>query len=70
MDVIDLFRMGGMEDSFEEDGHQSNVEPLNEDIERIKELVKDANEALHEGCQEFTKLSFLVRLFHIKCLGI
>ena len=67
--LTDLFRIGGMEDPVEEEGQQSNVEPPNEDIERIKELVKDANEALHEGCQEFTKLSFLVRLFHIKCLG-
>ncbi|KAL5757981.1 hypothetical protein ACOSP7_020592 [Xanthoceras sorbifolium] len=31
-------------------------------------LDMDAEQQLYPGCKKFTKLSFIVRLFHIKCL--
>lgn len=29
--------------------------------------MKDANEELYTGCKNFSKLSFLLDLYHIKC---
>uniref|UniRef100_A0A453MN89 Uncharacterized protein n=4 Tax=Aegilops tauschii subsp. strangulata TaxID=200361 RepID=A0A453MN89_AEGTS len=31
-------------------------------------LLKDAEKELYPGCKELTKLSFIVRLYQIKCL--
>nr|GMC82816.1 cytochrome P450 704C1-like [Ipomoea batatas] len=33
------------------------------------ELLKDGNQELYEGCSKYSKLSFLLKLNHIKCLG-
>jgi len=33
------------------------------------DLVHDCNEELYEGCSKYSKLSFLVKLYHIKCLS-
>ena len=32
------------------------------------ELIRDANEEPYEGCTKYSKLSFLLKLYHIKCL--
>ncbi|KAM0932305.1 hypothetical protein DsansV1_C47g0242711 [Dioscorea sansibarensis] len=32
-------------------------------------LLRDAEEELFPGCKTFSKLSFIVHLYHIKCLG-
>ena len=36
--------------------------------EEYVELLRDYNQELYEGCQKYSKLSFLLRLYHIKCL--
>jgi len=36
--------------------------------EEYIELLRDCNQELYEGCQKYSKLSFLLRLYHIKCL--
>jgi len=36
--------------------------------EEYIELLIDCNQELYEGCQKYSKLSFLLRLYHIKCL--
>lgn len=33
------------------------------------ELLSDCNQALYEGCQSFSKLTFMLKLYHIKCLS-
>ena len=45
-----------------------NRENPNDDAETFYNLLKDAEQELYPGCKKFTKLSFIVRLFHIKCL--
>nr|XP_025617017.1 uncharacterized protein LOC112709341 [Arachis hypogaea] len=40
----------------------------NEDSRRITELLKDGNCKLCPGCAKYTKLSFVVELYHIKVL--
>lgn len=32
-------------------------------------LVQDADDDLYPGCKKFSRLSFIVRLFHLKCLS-
>ncbi|XP_061359254.1 uncharacterized protein LOC133303366 [Gastrolobium bilobum] len=40
----------------------------NEERRDVADLIKDGNQELYEGCQKYSKLSFLLRLYHIKCL--
>ncbi|XP_058787440.1 uncharacterized protein LOC131661819 isoform X1 [Vicia villosa] len=39
-----------------------------EDKVEFFELLKDVNQPLYEGCTNYSKLSFLIKLYHIKCL--
>ena len=32
-------------------------------------LLRDAEEELFPGCKTFSKLAFIVHLYHMKCLG-
>ena len=41
---------------------------VNDDIEDFLELMQDGQESLYEGCDKYSKLSFLLKLYHIKCL--
>ena len=47
-------------------------EPLhntpNEGCSEFYDLLRDGNEELYEGCAKYSKLSFLLKLYHIKCL--
>lgn len=36
--------------------------------EKIKKLLRDENQELYDGCTKFSKLSFMVRFYHIKIL--
>jgi len=40
----------------------------NDDIGDFVDLMKDGQESLYEGCDKYSKLSFLIKLYHIKCL--
>ena len=31
-------------------------------------LIEDARQSLYPGCKEFIKLSFIVKMYHLKCL--
>ncbi|XP_057447269.1 uncharacterized protein LOC130739062 [Lotus japonicus] len=47
----------------------SNIdEEPNKDAKRFYGLLKDAEEKLYPGCQKFSKLSFIMRLFQMKCV--
>ncbi|KAK4853976.1 hypothetical protein QYF36_017188 [Acer negundo] len=68
-DSVDL--SGGGDDnngSGDENIDGGNKENPNDDAETFYKLLKDAEQELYPGCKKFTKLSFIVRLFHIKCL--
>ena len=32
-------------------------------------LIDSLQELLYEGCSKFSKLSFIIRLLHLKCIG-
>ncbi|CAA7024546.1 unnamed protein product [Microthlaspi erraticum] len=57
-----------MDNSFSE-----SASPREEDHSKQKEalddLLSDCNQALYEGCQSFSKLSFMLKLYHIKCMS-
>lgn len=36
---------------------------------RLYQLLKEAEQNLYPGCKKFTKLSFIVHLYHLKCLN-
>ncbi|MED6135910.1 hypothetical protein PIB30_118014 [Stylosanthes scabra] len=44
-------------------------EEPNEDAKGFYRLLKDAEQKLYPGCDKFTKLSCVVRLFQMKCLN-
>ncbi|KAL1225393.1 hypothetical protein V5N11_009047 [Cardamine amara subsp. amara] len=58
---------------------ESSEEPMNTDIpstssgscenrEGFDEMLADFNQELYTGCTKFTKLSFILKLYHIKCM--
>ncbi|XP_052117337.1 uncharacterized protein LOC107489344 isoform X2 [Arachis duranensis] len=49
--------------------YEEHVEEPNEDAAKFYKLLDDSEKELYPGCTYFSKLSFLMRLFHIKCLG-
>ena len=38
-----------------------------QDVEKVRKLMHDANVPLYPGCEKMTKLEFLIRLYHAKC---
>ena len=40
----------------------------NEETCKFNDLINEENQELFEGCTKYSKLSFLVKLYHIKCL--
>ena len=37
-------------------------------INRFQNILQDSDQELYPGCTKFSKLSFILRLFHLKCL--
>ncbi|XP_020088047.1 uncharacterized protein LOC109710040 [Ananas comosus] len=58
----------GPEQSTEEPRMEQSNEETNGNHDFHK-LLKDANEELYPGCKTFSKLSFILHLFHLKCLN-
>jgi len=51
----------------EDDGLQNNMGG-DEVITNFDVLLKDNNEPLYECCRKYSKLSFMLKLYHIKCM--
>ena len=45
------------------------IPPTNVGTDRYQKLIRDADQELYAGCKNFSKISFLVHLFHIKYLN-
>ncbi|XP_025682531.1 uncharacterized protein [Arachis hypogaea] len=76
--VQDAFNFTGLQSEDEDsmNGHVGDVaeglpylsdEPSCE-ARAFHDLLEDGEQALYPGCSKFSKLSFLVRLYHIKCM--
>ncbi|KAG6405787.1 hypothetical protein SASPL_133381 [Salvia splendens] len=48
---------------------QMDSEIANGQAREFYRLIDDSNQPLYEGCAKFSKLSFIIRLLHLKCLG-
>lgn len=46
------------------------TEDPNSGAERFFNLVKEAKHPLYPGCENFSNLSFIVKLMHIKCINV
>lgn len=53
--------------TLEDDGVRHNMEH-DEDNAEFHALMNDNNQPLCEGCTKYSKLSFLLKLYHIKCM--
>ncbi|RYR73114.1 hypothetical protein Ahy_A02g007430 [Arachis hypogaea] len=76
--IHDACNLPGLQSKDEDsmDGHAGDVadglpylsnEPSHE-ARAFQDLLKDGDQELYPGCSRFSKLSFLVRLYHIKCM--
>ena len=67
--IIDSELGPGFEDNMDEmlDVMYGSVGP-NEDARKFYQLVEEGKQPLYPGCKKFSRLSFLVRLYHWKCI--
>ncbi|KAL3810174.1 hypothetical protein ACJIZ3_000048 [Penstemon smallii] len=65
----DAFRMEVEFDDFESVPREDEGERPCKEAEKFYRLMQDAEKELYPGCQKFSRLSFIVRLLQIKCLG-
>ena len=66
----DAFGMPMPNNEFEISIHvHEEVTNLNENANKFYNLLKEAKQELYPGCKKFIKLSFILRLFHMKCLN-
>ncbi|KAK9290896.1 hypothetical protein L1049_009075 [Liquidambar formosana] len=52
----------------DDDLHRPDREEPNENASKFFRLLRDVEQKLYPGCKKLTKLSFVVRLFQLKCL--
>ena len=66
----DAFGVPNLNDGDDNASSEENTpdEP-NKEAQRFYELLKDAESKLYPGHTKFSKLSFIVRFFHLKCLN-
>ena len=66
----DAFGMPMPNEESERSQHvHEEFEKPNEDVNKFYNLLREAEQKLYLGCKKFTKLSFIIRLFHMKCLN-
>ena len=66
----DAFGMPMPNEESERSPHvHEEFEKPNEDVNKFYNLLREAEQKLYLGCKKFTKLSFVIRLFHMKCLN-
>lgn len=65
-DEDDMVEMLG--DAFEFHKPTSNKLGPNDEAQEFFKLIDDAGQPLYPNCQEFSKLSFTVEMYHLKCM--
>jgi len=55
------------DETIEDDGVQTNT-MHDEGNSDFHALLKDNNQPLYDGCTKYSKLSFMLKLYHIKCM--
>ena len=49
--------------------HEEPIHPANDGTAQYQNLIRDADQELYPGCKNFSKISFLLHLFHLKCMN-
>jgi len=62
----DLVGPEHVNDDGHEDGNPSNGNPSNEAASRFKHLIEEAKRELYPGCTNFSRLTFVIKLLHVK----
>ena len=66
----DAFGMPMPNEESERSPHvHEEFEKPNKDANKFYNLLREADHELYPGCKKFTKLSFIISLFHMKCLN-
>src|SRR3954471_554212 len=58
-----------MDNNMEDDNENIELPTNLADIEKIMKLLDENEKELYEGCSEFTRLSFIVRLLHFQSVS-
>lgn len=48
---------------------QQSIQGPNEDAKSVDNLMKDAEQPVYKGCKNYSILSFIRQLYHLKCLN-
>ncbi|XP_020088912.1 uncharacterized protein LOC109710609 [Ananas comosus] len=64
---IDIDCGDSAEPNADDFGMEQPAEQFSSEWEKFKELLRDADEELYPGCRKFSKLSFILHLYNIKC---
>lgn len=67
-DVFGIFDNNDPSNLPNNDNSRGSEERSQEETEKIKRLLEDGNQELFDGCTKYSKLSFIVRFYHIKVL--
>ena len=65
--LCDAFAMPNTNNVLEE--NEIPHEEPNVKAKKFYNFLKDVEKELYPGCNKFTKLAFIVRLIHMKCLN-
>ncbi|XP_021722865.1 uncharacterized protein LOC110690354 [Chenopodium quinoa] len=61
-----IFKM--VEDAFDFHETTTNSSGINAEAEAFFKLLEDVGQPLYDGCEEFSRLSFIFEMYHIICL--
>ena len=65
-ETINVEELNNFDDRIDDLLHDTLRNGLNEDTKNFYKLVKEGQEELYPGCKDFSRLSFLIRLFVYK----
>ncbi|XP_035538474.1 uncharacterized protein LOC118343797 [Juglans regia] len=68
-DMLDDIRAGTFDDAPQDSTPAANRPRETVDSPSFEQLLEDARRPLFDGCTKFSKLSFVVKLLHIKSIG-
>lgn len=57
-----------IDEAFEHYEPRKNSSGPNEEAKGFLKLIEDARQPLYPGCEEFSKFSFIVEMYNLKCL--
>ncbi|XP_043721065.1 uncharacterized protein LOC122668585 [Telopea speciosissima] len=66
--ILDELRGRNTNEEVEDCDINDRTDGASIEADKFERLIEDAGKELYPGCVKFTRLSFILRLYHIKCL--